>query len=182
MDRPDPLVQLAIVHAQFEVLHPFLDGNGRLGRMIVPLFLFEKQILSHPDFYLSAYLEVHRDEYIEKLHAICLDPDGWNQWIAFFLKALEEQAKANGIKAQTIIQLYERLKGQIIELTHSQFAIPLLDQMFKQPIFQSNALDKIPGMPSKAAILTMLNKLKTEKILKVSTPWLWAPSTSPGSS
>lgn len=63
-DRPDPLVQLAIVHAQFEIIHPFLDGNGRLGRMLVPLFLYEKEFISKPMFYLSAYLEVHQDEYI----------------------------------------------------------------------------------------------------------------------
>ena len=60
LDRPDPLVQLAIIHGQFEVIHPFLDGNGRLGRMIVPLFLHEKCLLSRPMFYISAYLEEHR--------------------------------------------------------------------------------------------------------------------------
>jgi Fic family protein len=59
----DPLVQLAVVHAQFEVIHPFLDGNGRLGRIVIPLFLYEKQLLSRPMFYLSNYLEAHRDEF-----------------------------------------------------------------------------------------------------------------------
>jgi len=167
MDRLDPLVQLAIIHAQFEVLHPFLDGNGRLGRMIVPLFLYEKKLLSHPEFYVSAYLEEHRDEYVERLHAICIESDGWDKWIAFFLKTLEEQARANGAKAQAIIQLYERLKKQVIDTTHSQFAVPLLDLMFKQPIFPSNIFDNIKGMPTKTAILTMLNKLKAVKILKV---------------
>ena len=170
MDRPDPLVQLAIIHAQFEVLHPFLDGNGRLGRMIVPLFLYEKKLLSHPEFYVSAYLEEHRDEYVERLHAICIKPDGWDEWIAFFLKTLDEQARANGAKAQAIIQLYERLKKQVIDTTHSQFAVPLLDHMFKQPIFPSNIFDNIKGMPTKTAILTMLNKLKAVKMLKVVRP------------
>jgi Fic family protein len=170
MDRPDPLVQLAIIHAQFEVLHPFLDGNGRLGRMIIPLFLHEKKLLSHPEFYISGYLEEHADEYIQRLHAICVDADGWDKWVAFFLKALAEQAGANGIKAQAIIQLYDRLKRQVIATTHSQFAVPLLDQMFKQPVFPSNIFDNIPSMPTKTAILTMLNKLKAEKMLKVVRP------------
>lgn len=56
-------MQLAIIHGQFEILHPFLDGDDRLGRLIVPMFLFEKQILSRPMFYLSAYLEAHREEF-----------------------------------------------------------------------------------------------------------------------
>lgn len=170
LDRPDPLVQLSVIHAQFEVLHPFLDGNGRLGRMIIPLFLYEKNILAQPEFYISAYLEEYSDEYIHRLYAICNDDDGWDKWVAFFLKALIEQANANGKKAQAIIQLYERLKKQVIDITHSQFAVPLLDQMFKQPVFPSNIFDNIPGMPTKTAILTMLNKLKTEKILAVVRP------------
>ncbi|MDD5288103.1 MAG: Fic/DOC family N-terminal domain-containing protein [Dehalococcoidales bacterium] len=167
MERPDPLVQLAIIHAQFEVLHPFLDGNGRLGRMIIPLFLCEKKLLSHPEFYISAYLEKHRDEYIARLRAVCLEPTGWDKWTEFFLKALAEQAKANGNKAQAIIQLYERLKKQVTESTHSQYAVLLLDEMFKQPVFQSSMFDKVSGMPSKHSILTMLNKLKEIKMLTV---------------
>jgi Fic family protein len=77
LDRPDPLVQLAIIHGQFEILHPFLDGNGRLGRLFVPIFLFEKQILSRPMFYLSAFLEAHRDEYVpaeSRSSSFCLLP------------------------------------------------------------------------------------------------------------
>ncbi|MDD4874073.1 MAG: Fic/DOC family N-terminal domain-containing protein [Dehalococcoidales bacterium] len=170
LDRPDPLVQLAVIHAQFEILHPFLDGNGRLGRMVIPLFLYEKKILSRPEFYISGYLEEHVDEYVQRLHAICIEPDGWDNWIAFFLITLSEQARANSIKAQAIIQLYERLKRQVIDTTHSQFAVMLLDQMFKQPIFPSNIFNTIPGMPTQTAVLTMLNKLKSEKILKVISP------------
>ncbi|MEW6033942.1 MAG: Fic/DOC family N-terminal domain-containing protein [Chloroflexota bacterium] len=167
LDRPDPLVQLAVVHAQFEIIHPFLDGNGRLGRMIIPLFLYEKRLLSRPMFYISGYLEEHRDKYINRLQALCLEPGAWNRWTEFFLLALREQAQANAAKARQIIDLYERLKRQVIDLTHSQFAVPLLDHMFKQPVFQSNSLDSRPDMPTKAAILAMLNKLKEAGVLKV---------------
>ena len=93
-DRPDPLVQLAVVHAQFEIVHPFLDGNGRIGRILIPLFLYEKRLLNRPMFYLSAYLEEHRDEYLDLLRALGQKPDSWNNWIAFFLRALDEQANA----------------------------------------------------------------------------------------
>ena len=167
MDRPDPLVQLAIIHAQFEILHPFLDGNGRLGRMIIPLFLYEKKLLSHPEFYISAYLEEHRDEYVQRLRAICDESTAWDKWLEFFLKTLAEQAKANGNKARAIIQLYERLKIQVMESTNSKYGVLLLDQMFKQPVFQSNIFDRISGMPSKQSILVMLNKLKKIKMLEV---------------
>lgn len=167
LDRPDPLVQLAVIHAQFEIIHPFLDGNGRLGRMIIPLFLFEKRLLSHPAFYISVYLEDHRDEYTSRLRALCAEPDAWKLWIQFFLSALDEQATTNTTKARQILQLYERLKNRVISLTHSQFAVPLLDQMFKQPIFPSTIFSVLSPMPTRAAILTMLNKLKEDGILKV---------------
>lgn len=165
-ERPDPLVQLAILHAQFEIIHPFLDGNGRLGRMLVPLFLYEKQVLSKPMFYLSDYLEAHRDEYVDALRALGL-PGNWNRWIAFFLRALITQAEDNAAKARQIMALYERLKTRVLDLTHSQFAVPLLDLLFTTPIFRSSLLESQPGMPSKPMIHAMLNKLKKEGILKV---------------
>lgn len=167
MNRPDDLVQLAIIHAQFEKVHPFLDGNGRLGRMMVPLFLYEKKLLSQPEFYISAYLEDHRDEYVERLRMLCVKPDEWDKWIEFFMIALEQQAIANADKGRQIIQLYERLKTQAIELTHSQYAVPILDEIFKQPVFPSSIFTRLPSMPSKPTISTLLNRLKEGGILKV---------------
>ena len=92
-DAPDLMVQLAIVHAEFEAIHPFLDGNGRLGRLLVPLFLHSKGLLARPNFYMSEYLESHRDEYYARLLAISRDDD-WTGWVGFFLKGLIAQAKA----------------------------------------------------------------------------------------
>jgi Fic family protein len=167
MDRPDPLVQLAVVHAQFEVIHPFLDGNGRLGRILIPLFLYEKEILSQPMFYLSAYLDAHRDQYVEKLRALETHKDSWNDWIIFFLTALIEQAKLNASKARSIMDLYEKMKIRVIELTHSQYAVPMLDALFEQPIFKSSSLGGRPGMPSKPMVMNLLGKFKQAKILRV---------------
>jgi len=168
MERPDPLVQLAVVHAQFEIIHPFVDGNGRLGRILIPLFLHEKRILSQPMFYLSAYLEANRDAYIDHLRAIGQQDGAWNPWIAFFLTALIEQAKLNASKARAIMDLYERLKRRVIELTHSQFAVPLLDALYEKPILRSSELvEGRAGMPSKPMIMTLLGKLKNDGILKV---------------
>ncbi len=165
-DRPDPLVQLAITHAQFEIIHPFLDGNGRIGRILIPIFLYEKRLLSRPMFYLSAYLEEHRDEYIARLRALGQEKEAWNQWIEFFLRALNEQAQLNATKARAVMNLYEKLKERIIELTHSQYAVPLLDQMFERPIFSSTQLN-FPGKLSRQAVANLLRTLRSAGILKV---------------
>ena len=166
-DDRDPLVQLAVVHAQFEIIHPFVDGNGRLGRILVPLFLYERKVLRQPMFYLSGYLDGHREEYIQRLRALSEDPAGWNQWIAFFLTALIEQARENSEKARAIMDLYERLKVRVLELTHSQYAVPMLDVLFVRPVIRSSDFDSQPGMPSKQMIMNMLTKLKKDGILKV---------------
>lgn len=167
LERPDPLVQLSIIHAQFEIIHPFLDGNGRIGRLIVPLYLCEKQILSRPMFYLSSYLEANRELYIERLRALGHAEGAWNRWIEFFLAALIEQAATNSSKTQQVLALYESLKNRIIRITHSQFAVPLLDRMFERPIFQPGHIDSHPSMPSRPMLGGMINKLKRHNILHV---------------
>lgn len=166
-DAPDLLVQLAILHAQFEIVHPFLDGNGRLGRIIIPLFLFEKGLLSEPVFYLSAYMEQNREEYVGRLRELGDAKGSWNRWVEFFLIAITEQAKTNLDTARSIMNLYARLKAQIIELTHSQFAVPLLDALFENPIFSASSLFGRTGFPSKPMITGLLNKLRGAGILTV---------------
>jgi Fic family protein len=166
MDRPDPLVQLAVVHAQFEVIHPFLDGNGRLGRLLVPLYLFERKILRQPMFYLSGYLEAHRDDYIAALRDLGESDGAWNRWISFFLQALIDQANQNSEKARAIMDLYVLLKDRVIELTHSKFAVPMLDILFLRPVIRSSEFAEHKSMPSKPMIGSMLSSLKKDGILK----------------
>ena len=158
-DESDELVQLAVVHAQFEILHPFLDGNGRLGRILVPLFLHEKKILHRPMFYLSAWLEARRDSYIDRLRPLGNSPGAWNRWVEFFLTGLEEQARINSDKARAILELYERLKTHVLELTHSQYAVPLLDQMFERPVFESKHLKFPEHPPTRGAVASLLRTL-----------------------
>ena len=145
-DAPDVLVQLAIAHAEFEAIHPFLDGNGRLGRLIVPLFLFSRGLLSRPNFYLSEYLESHRDEYYERLLAISRDGD-WTGWCAFFLQALITQAETNQSRAQSILELYRTRKDWIADRTHSQYGVRALDWMFERPIFKASDFAASAGIP-----------------------------------
>jgi Fic family protein len=163
-EAPDPLIQLALVHAQFEILHPFIDGNGRLGRMVIPLFLFEKKILNRPCFYLSAFFEARREEYISRLRDLGT-PGSWTRWCKFFIEGVFVQSEANTVKARAIQNLYERLKQQVLDLTHSQFAVPLLDYMFERPIFRSSDVAKLEHMPSAPMVATLLNKLRGDGIL-----------------
>ena len=136
-EAPDKLVQLALIHAEFEALHPFLDGNGRLGRMCIPLFLYETGLIQSPMFYISAFFEANRDEYYEKLLSISRDDD-WTSWCSFFLRAVTEQAEENQKKARAILDLYEELKSKVIDLTRSPYAIHALDFIFARPIFKSS--------------------------------------------
>jgi Fic family protein len=136
-DAPDQLVQLAIAHAEFEAIHPFLDGNGRLGRLMVPLFLRSKGLLSSPNFYISEYLEQRRDEYYGRLLAVSRDND-WTSWCAFFLQAVIAQAETNQDRARAILALYRTRKDWIAEVTRSQYAVRALDWFFARPIFRTS--------------------------------------------
>lgn len=138
-DDVDFLIQTAVVHAQFELLHPFKDGNGRIGRILIPLFLYQKKVLSQPMFYLSEYLDNHRDEYYARLKGISAAAD-WNGWIAFFLRATTTQAVQNAQRVAAIQVLYDEMKATIQETTHSQYTVHLLDGIFSKPIFRTSEL------------------------------------------
>jgi Fic family protein len=165
-DEKDSLVQLAILKAQFELIHPFLDGNGRIGRMLVPLILYHKGILSRPMFYISSYLERNRDVYYERLRAISSEGD-WNGWISFFLKALIEQAEENSRKAKAILALYNSMKQRVPEITHSQHSIQAIDTIFSRPIFNSAYFIKKSEI-NKMTAQRILREMKESGILIVS--------------
>ena len=165
---PDTLVQLAIVHAEFEAIHPFLDGNGRMGRLLVPLFLFTKELLSFPSFYISEYLESHRNEYYDGLLAVSRDND-WTGWCAFFLTALTEQARAYQQKVHDLMTLYVELRDWVVEETPSQFSGRALDWVFDKPIFRLIDFVNDAGIP-KSSARRLLNLFKSRDILKELIP------------
>jgi Fic family protein len=164
----DLLLQTAVVHAQFELLHPFKDGNGRIGRILIPLFLYQKKKLSQPMFYLSSYLEANREEYYVRLQDISREGD-WNGWIAFFLKAITEQAKNNNAKVKAIMCLYDDMKKQIHEITHSQYTVHLLDAIFDRPIFETTDFVRRTNI-HKPTAMGLLRQLKAADILKELRP------------
>jgi Fic family protein len=164
-DALDKLVQLAIIHAEFESLHPFLDGNGRLGRMCIPLFMFKKGLISKPTFYISEYLENNRETYYGRLRAISQD-NKWTDWCRFFLQAVTIQALINQTKGLKIIILYNNLKNHIPEIIHSQYSIQALDFIFKRPIFKSTDFVVNPDIPNKTA-RRILNAFRDDGIVKI---------------
>tara|TARA_R110002072_G_scaffold1780_3_gene14649 strand:- start:58453 stop:59556 length:1104 start_codon:yes stop_codon:yes gene_type:complete len=164
IDDIDPIVQTAIVHAQFELLHPFKDGNGRIGRLLIPLILFSKQWLSSPMFYLSAYLESHREEYYARLRAISEHGD-WTGWCAFFLEAVIVQAQQNGRTLREIMDLYEATKIQVREITHSPHSPQLIDALFDRPIFTAADIAKRAHVP-KPTVHKLIKSLMKEGLLE----------------
>ena len=164
-DDIDTILQAGVVHAQFELIHPFKDGNGRIGRLLIPLFLFQKKCISTPMFYLSAYLEEHREEYYQALRKISQEND-WNFWLSFFLIAVERQAIDNANRVRKIHDLYDVMKVNIREITHSQFALQALDSIFDRPIFRSSDFIERSEIPKQTAQV-ILRQLRNAGILKV---------------
>ncbi len=178
----DPIVQLAILKAQFELIHPFRDGNGRIGRMLVPLILYYKRHLSNPTFYISAYLERNRPLYLDRLEDISQKND-WNGWISFFLEAIIEQAKENSQKAMAIHELYKEMKINIPEIVHSEYSVQVIDAIFMRPVFNTpsfyKSLDinrmtaqRILDELTKNDILIMVSEGKTRRPAVYSFPKL----------
>ncbi len=162
-DDVDFLLQTAIVHAQFELLHPFKDGNGRIGPILIPLFLYQKRALSQPMFYLSEYLETHRETYYQRLKGISAEGD-WNGWIAFFLQAIEAQAVQNSTRVTAIQALYDEMKLAIQEITHSQYSMQVLDAIFEQPIFDTTGFIRRTGI-HKPTAMGLLRQLKKQNVI-----------------
>ncbi len=146
----DILVQTAVMHAQFEIIHPFLDGNGRIGRLMIPLYLYAKGVLYRPMFYMSSYFESNREEYYHKLNDVHQKGD-WTNWIIFFLSAIKEQARENTRRALAINRLYNELLFDFRNTTHSEHSQPLLYNIFESPIFTKPQVIKKMDCPEVTA-------------------------------
>lgn len=160
----DLLVQAALLHCQFEMIHPFKDGNGRIGRLLIPLFLYYREMLPVPTFYMSAFFEKDRTTYIEKLSAVSKNND-YATWIKYFLEGVIQQAEINTMKAMKMLDHYNRFKDICLSSITSKYAITLLDEIFKRPMFKAKQIqEEIPG--SKATLYNMLDEFVDKGILK----------------
>jgi len=145
-----PLLRTAMTHVEFEALHPFEDGNGRIGRMLITLMLWRLRVLSEPHFFVSGYFERHKDEYIERMRAVSAEGD-WTGWAVFFLTALHEQACVNIDTADRILELYGDMRERFREVLNSQYHDQALDFVFASPIFRNDRFVDRSGIPASTA-------------------------------
>ena len=146
------LVKIAMVHYQFETIHPFLDGNGRVGRLLITLYLLDKGLLKYPTLYLSDYFERNRRDYYDNLMRV-REKDAMGEWIAFFLKGVIETT-ASGIRTfQEIIRLREKYEFQeLIKLGKKQGdAKRLITELYRQPIVDVGQVEKMLGVHNSTA-------------------------------
>ena len=127
------LVQIALVHYQFEVIHPFLDGNGRLGRILIPLLLVERGVLPEPLLYLSAYLEQNRSEYYDLLLRTSQQGD-LMPWIKFFLRGVRLQAHDAERRTHRLVRLQADLRNQLLTEGRPNSVLRLAEHLFAQPL------------------------------------------------
>ncbi len=130
------LIKIALIHAQFESIHPFLDGNGRVGRLLITFWLCSEKILSQPLLYLSYYFKSNRIEYYDRLMTVRKDGD-WEGWIKFFLRGVASVSDEATESAKLIIQLKEKYSQVLSEKTNNNY-IRLLDHLFETPFISKN--------------------------------------------
>jgi Fic family protein len=128
-----PIVaQLALAHYQFETIHPFMDGNGRLGRLLITLMLCERRVLPQPLLYLSAYLEKHSQEYKDRMLEVSRR-GAWGEWLRFFARGVEEQSRDAAERASRLLDLWQAYRVKVREASQSSAALQLVDELFASP-------------------------------------------------
>ena len=146
------LVRIAIAHYQFETIHPFLDGNGRIGRLLITLYLVSSGVLDRPMLYLSDFFEHNKSLYYDNLTGD-RTKDDLGRWIRFFLTGVAETADAAVVTLQRIIKLKESIeKDRIITLgKRTKVGMELLPQLFKRPVVAVKDVQGMTGLSAKAA-------------------------------
>ena len=158
-----PLAELALIHYQFEAIHPFLDGNGRIGRLLITLFLCQQGILTKPLLYLSAFFERHRQEYYELLLGIS-QRGAWRRWIEFFLQAVVEQSNDAVRRARRLLGLHQSYYQTSLEKRLPPTAGQLIELIFMRPVINVRVVREFLRVTFPAA-QKAINALEKEGIL-----------------
>jgi Fic family protein len=167
-DNMLPLLRVALAHVEFEALHPFEDGNGRLGRMLIPLMLWKQGLLSAPHFFVSDYFERNKDEYIERLRMVSEKAE-WSEWCAFFCRAICSQAEKNLTTIGQIRTHYEIMRERFRDVLRSRWSTDALDYIFANPIFRNNRFKRSAGIPPQTAN-GFTNRLVEDGLLRILVP------------
>lgn len=142
-----PLIKIALLHHQFEAIHPFLDGNGRIGRLLIALLLVDWQILPQPLLYLSAFFERHRQAYYDHLLAVSTKGE-WGQWLEFFLQGVATEARDANQRLQQLTNLQREYRERLSDMTSN--SIKAMDSLFGQPITTLRQLEQTLGLSFEA--------------------------------
>ena len=167
-DRFPDLIQCAVMHERFEAIHPFLDGNGRVGRLLITLFLVERGRLSQPLLYLSDYIEAHRQEYYDRLQRVRTDGD-WLGWLRFFLIGVEQTARSAVRQASRLMDLREAYRAS---LSSRPNALRLLDDLFVNPYLTAARAVQVLKVSDPTA-RQVINFLQEEGLLEEVTGRSW---------
>lgn len=150
-EETDPLIKAALAHVQFETIHPFMDGNGRVGRLLIPLILVAAKVLSEPLLYLSVFFKKHRQVYYDRLQQVRLTGD-WEGWLLFFVDAVTETATQAVNTAQQLYELRNTHRSMLTNLGRmAPSAQQVLDVLFAYPIANINTLVKNSGITAATA-------------------------------
>jgi Fic family protein len=161
-----PLIKIAIAHYQFETIHPFLDGNGRLGRLMISLFLASENLLLKPALYLSDYFERHKTSYIDHLMAV-RDGNHMRAWLVFFLRGVEETARGSTAVFREILALKERIEREVMprfSTRRQENLQTLMRHLYARPVIDVKYVTKlIASSPNTASAL--INDLVAHDVL-----------------
>lgn len=136
-----PLIDSALIHYQFETIHPFLDGNGRVGRLLIPLYLLAQNEIRYPSLCMSSYLKEHRAEYY-RLLSVTREKGDYEQWVTFFLKGILVAAENDLKDLAQVLELRETDRKSVEMKVPSQYALSLLDQLFVTPLINIHDIAK----------------------------------------
>jgi Fic family protein len=131
--RTPPLIKAALAHVQFETIHPFLDGNGRLGRLLITFILCNENAMREPLLYLSFYFKQHREEYYSLLQNVRETGD-WEAWLRFFLNGIAETSRAAVMTMRASLELFERDRTRLSEIRSTSSALRVHEVMQRRPI------------------------------------------------
>lgn len=144
------LIQLALIHYQFETIHPFMDGNGRTGRLLIPLLLCERDCLPKPLLYLSAYFERNREEYMD--HMLRVSQRGtWQEWLGFFLRGVTEQSRDAIQRSQRLLDLWQNYRQRMQTARAPALLLQLIDALFERVAITIPHAGKLLGVTPRSA-------------------------------